>query len=145
MKQDYQYEHELSADEFLEAPDIVIERVETPEIKPGSYVYVRSITAEERGEIEAAGARFKDRTEKGKDDPFARDFTVTFAYLAMVDKDGRRLFSKKEDVARLKKKNAALVARIAARAQRLSGFTKEDMEKLEKNFVEAQADDSPSV
>lgn len=138
------YKHALSADEFLNSSDMVIERVETPEVSSGSYIHVRSLTAEERGEIEAGGARYKDKIQRGKEDPFARDYTVKFAWLCMCDKDGNRLFPNITDVAKLKKKNSALIGRIAQRGQALSGFTKADMEQLEKNSSEAQPEDSPS-
>lgn len=144
MKDEYAFTHELNAEEFLETSDVVIERVETPELKPGSYVFVRSLTAYESGEIMALGAKFKEKMAAGREDGFARDFNVKFAYLAMCDKYGKRLFSDISAVAKIKQKNAAVIARIAARAQKLSGFSKQDMEQLEKNSVETQPDDSLS-
>ncbi len=135
-------EHELTAQEILEMDDLVIEPHPVPQWKNG-LVYVRSVSAQERGEIEAAAAQYKEH--KGKDNSFARDFTVRFAWLAMCDSKGQRLFSQIEDVARLKKKNAAAIASIAEHAQRLSGFSKEDMEQLEKNSVKAEPEDSVSA
>lgn len=140
----YKFDQALSADEFLNAPDTVIERVETPELKPGSFVYVRSITAEERGIIESQGALFKEKLQRGKEDPFARDYTVKFAYLCMCNADGTRMFTDIKAVAALKKKNSAVIGRIAARGQKLSGFSKEDIEELEKNSPQTQLEDSLS-
>jgi hypothetical protein len=140
----YTYDQELSPDEFLNSSDVVIEKVPTPEIRPGSFVFVRSITAAERGEIESGGARFKEKLQRGKDDPFARDFTVRFAWLCMCDKNGNRLFSDIQSVAKMKNKNSAMIARIAQRGQELSGFSQKDMEQLEKNSSEAQPADSLS-
>lgn len=134
----------LSAQDILESKDLVIEKVAADEIKSGSFVYVRSITAAQRGEIEASGARFKQKLERGKEDPFARDFTVRFAWLSMCDENGERLFTDIQDVAKLKQKNAAFITRVAEAGQRLSGFTKTDMESLEKNSGEAQQDGSLS-
>lgn len=128
----------LTKDEILRARDVKIEQVDVPEW--GGSVYVRSITAAERGQIEEAAAKFKE--SKGKDS-FARTFTVRFASMAICDENGNRLFDDK-DIALLQQKNAAAIARIAEVAQRLSGFSAQDMEELEKNSKDAQAADLPS-
>lgn len=127
----------LNKEDILQVRDVKIEQVDVPEW--GGAVFVRSITAAERGQIEAAAATFKEK--KGRDDSFARTFTVKFASLAICDENGARLFEDK-DIALLQQKNASAVSRIAAAAQRLSGFTKQDMEEMEKNSSEAQEDDS---
>jgi hypothetical protein len=129
----------LSRDDILQARDVKIEQVDVPEWE--GIVYVRSISAGERGMIEEAAAKFKE--SKGKD-PFARNFTVKFASLALCDETGKRLF-RDEDIALLQQKNAAAVSRVAEAAQRLSGFSKSDMEELEKNLKDAQAEGLPSV
>lgn len=123
----------LTKQQILAAQDVVKEQVKVPEW--GGSVYVRSITAAERGQIEAAAARFKEN--KGKDDSFARNFTVKFAAMAICDQKGERVF-KDEDIAALAQKNSAVVSRIAEVAQRLSGFTSADVEELEKNSEQAQ-------
>lgn len=128
----------LNKQDILQARDVKIEQVEVPEW--GGTVFVRSLSAAERGLIEEAAAKFKE--SKGKDS-FARTFTVKFASLTICDEDGNRLFDDK-DIAALQQKNAAAVARVAEAAQKLSGFTKEDMEELEKNSKDAPADGSPS-
>lgn len=127
----------LSKQAILQAQDVVKEQIEVPEW--GGSVFVRSITAAERGQIEAAAARFKEN--KGKDDSFARNFTVKFAAMAICDEKGDRMFAD-ADLAQLALKNAAVISRIAEVAQRLSGFSKNDMEELEKNSEAAQPDDS---
>lgn len=137
------FQYELSGDEFLEAFDVVIERVETPELKLGSYVHVRSLSAFDSGQIMADGAKFKEKVSAGREDPFARDFNVKFVYLGTCDSQGNRLFKDISAVAKLKQKNGAVIARIASRVQKLSGFSKQDLEQLEKNSVETQPDDSP--
>lgn len=125
---------ELSAQDILDADDTIIEPHPVPEWK--GLVYVKSISAKARGDIEASAAQFKET--KGKDVTFARDYTVKFAWLALCDKDGKRLFDKIEDVLKLKEKNAAAISGIAEHAQRLSGFSQADMEKLEKNSESTQ-------
>lgn len=129
----------LTKDAILKAQDVVIERLEVPEW--GGVVYVRSITAAERGQIESAAATFKET--KGKGD-FAKTFTLKFAMLGLCDEKGERLF-KDEEIAELAKKNAKVIARIAEAVQRLSGFSKKEIEELEKNSEKAQQEDSPSA
>ncbi len=129
----------LNKQEILQARDQVIERVEVPEW--GGSVCVRSISAKERGLIEAAAARFKET--KGRDDSFVRSFTVRLAGQTICDESGKRLFSD-DEIAQLAEKNAAVVSRIAEVAQRLCGLTKEDLEQLEKNSGKAQPEDSPT-
>jgi hypothetical protein len=132
----------LTAQQILDMEDVIVEEHPVPEWKNG-LVYVRSVSAQERGEIEAAAAQFKE--SKGKDQSFARDFTVKFAWLTLCDSTGKRLFDKIEDVAKLKQKNAAAIASIAEHGQRLSGFSQKDMEQLEKKSETALLDGSPSV
>lgn len=130
----------LTADEIDEIDDIVIEPHPVPEWGENRGVYVRSVSAEERGKIEADAAMFKE--SKGRNPTFAQNFTVKMAWLGMCDSHGNRLYGKTSDVARLQKKNAAVIARIAEHVQRLSGFSKEDVETLEKNLNGAQLSDS---
>ena len=130
----------LGKADFVENPGLVLEKVSTHEIKPDSFVYVRSMNAGERGYFENEIARYKE--SKGRTD-FPRTFTIKVAAKCACDEKGNRIFAD-GDVAVLEKSNAAVVARIAAAGQRLSGFSKEDIEELEKNSVEAQPEDSPS-
>jgi len=128
----------LNKQDILQVRDVVTEMLEVPEW--GGTIYVRSISAAERGLIEEGAAKFKE--SKGKDS-FARTFTTKMASMALCDEQGARLFDDK-DIAQLQQKNAAVISRIAEVAQRLSGFSKQDLEELEKNLPEAQPEDSPS-
>lgn len=130
----------LSKQSILQVKDAVIERVSVPEW--GGDVYIRSITAAERGLIEAAAATYKE--SKGKDASFARTFTVKMLAMGLCDEEGKRLFSD-DEVSQLAQKNAKVVSRLAEVAQRLSGFAKEDLEELERNLSQAQAEGSPSA
>lgn len=130
----------LNKQAILQAKDMRIERVNVPEW--GGEVCLKSITAAERGQIEAAAARFRE--SRGKDETFARTFTLKIVSMALCDENGNRLFDE-GDFAELAKKNAAVIARLAETAQRLSGFAKEDLEELEKNSEQTEAGASPSV
>lgn len=131
----------LTKSDFEQNPGMVLEKVPTPEIKAGGFVFVRSMNAEERGFFESEIARYKETN--GKTD-FPRMFTRKVAAKCACDEKGERIFTDGE-VTILAKSNAAVVARIAAAGQRLSGFSKQDIEDLEKNSDEAQPEDSPSV
>lgn len=130
----------LTADEIDELEDIIIEEHPVPEWGAGRGVYVRSISAEERGMIEGDAAMFKE--SKGKDRTFAQNFTVKMAWMGICDKDGKRLYGKPADIERLRKRNAAAIAGIAEHVQRLSGFSEQDIELLEKNSSAAQHSDT---
>ncbi len=91
---------ELTADEFLSAEDIVVEKFETPEIAPGSFVYVKSISAAERGKIDAGAARYKET--KGKNEDFVSGFNITLVRLGACDSKGNRLFTTADQVEKLK-------------------------------------------
>lgn len=130
----------LNKQDILQAKDVSTEMLEVPEW--GGTIYVRSISAAERGLIEEGAARFKE--SKGKNDTFARTFTVKMVSMSVCDENGQRLFEDK-DIALLQQKNAAVISRIAEVAQRLSGFSKQDLEELEKNSPEAQPEDLPSA
>lgn len=131
----------LSAEEIanLGDKDIIIEPHPTPQWGKDRGVYVRSVSALNRGEIEADAAKFKE--SRGKNDAFAKTFTVKMAWLGMCNEKGQRLFTKIEDVAILQQRNAAVISGIAEHVQRLSGFSKNDLEELEKNLQTAQPSD----
>jgi hypothetical protein len=129
----------LTADQIFAADDQVIEPLSVPEW--GGKIYVRSISAKERGRIVAEAARFRE--SKGKNVTFMEDFDANFVILAACDDAGSPIFSR-DQKAQLLIKNAAVVARIAKRAQELAGMSKEDLEALEKNSETTQSDDSDS-
>lgn len=140
---DEKLQHELTAEEFLSASDLVIEKVDTHELKPGSFVWVKSLTAAERGEIDARAARYRE--SKNKDEGFVQDFSVMLAFRCVCNAKGERFFTDVKQVSALKQKNAAVIARIAETAARLSGLSKSDLKELEKNSPEIQPDDLPSA
>jgi hypothetical protein len=130
----------LTADEFLAGNDLVMEFVPTPEIEKNSGVYVRAMSAGAKGRIEGQAAKFKETKGKG-------DFAETFSILVVVEcacnEKGEKLFTRAH-VESLKVKNSAVMSRISETGMRLSGFSKADVEALEKNSGTAQHDDSDS-
>lgn len=132
----------LTAQDILSLQDAVIEPHPVPQWKK-QVVYVKSITAQERGQIEADAAKYKET--KGKNSSFAEEFTIQMAWLGMCDEHGARLFTTREELNALKQRNAAAIAGIAEHVQRLSGFSKDDIDLLEKNSPDAQGEGSPSA
>ena len=132
----------LSRDEILGMEDAVIEEHVVPQWH-GRKLFVRSINAQERGEIEVGMAKYKE--SKGRDDKGIREFHINFVFLGACDETGKRLFEKRDDIAALQKKNAAAISGIAEHVQRLSGFSRKDIEEMEKKSGEAQPEGLASV
>lgn len=131
----------LSTDEFLASEHLVMEFVPTPEIKPDSGVYVRAMTAGVKGRIEGEAAKFKET--KGAKSDFASTFSLIVAVECACNERGERLFTR-ANMDALKQKNSAAISRIAEVGMRLSGFSKADVEALEKNSETAQPGASDS-
>lgn len=123
----------LSAQQFLDAPDIKIEKVPTPEMGEGSFIYVRSLTAGQRSKIDGVAAKFK--VSDGKNVGEIAEFNLNLVYWGACDAKGERLFTDVRQIDALKKKNAATISRIAEAVARLSGLSKEELEQLEKNSL----------
>jgi hypothetical protein len=129
--------HFLTRDQILTVPDIVTEEVNIPQW--GGSVRVRSLTMQQRGRFE-----FTHMDRKGVN--YAEAVTMMRARLvalAVVDHEGKRLFSD-ADVDTLNQKNPAAIETIFKVAMRLSGFTRQDVDSLEKNSASAQGESSSS-
>jgi len=117
----------LSAEEVLNANDIVTEEVEVPEW--GGSVLVRGLTALERDRFEASVIQGSGKNTTVK----LENARAKLASLTVVGEDGKRLFSQ-ADVAKLSQKSAAALNRIYNVAARLSGITDEDLEEISQDF-----------
>lgn len=113
----------LTREGIFGAKDLPLVEVEVPEWE-GS-VFVRSMNAEERGDLEK---RFQGR--EAQDDPC--DFRATILALTVTDAEGGLLFTL-DDIAALKKKGAKPVENIFEVSCRINGFTKKDVADIEKN------------
>lgn len=133
----------LNAQQFLDALDIKIEKVPTPEMGKDTCVFVRSLTAGQRSKIDGIAAKFK--VSDGKNVGEIAEFNINLVFWGACDSKGERLFNDVRQIDALKKKNAAVISRIAEAVARLSGLSKEDLEQLEKNSPQIQPEDSPSA
>lgn len=117
---------QLSREMILAAEDLPMERVDVPEW--GGFVYVRTLTGEERD-------RYEDGCFVGigrKRAYTLRNVRARLAVLAVCDETGGRLFTD-IDVGSLGAKGAAALDRVFEVAQRLSGVSDGDVEDLAKN------------
>lgn len=126
----------LTKDQILSAPDIQLELVEVPEWK-GS-VYVKTMTAAERDNFE------KSIMGRRGIEPNLEGVRAKMLVATVVDKDGNALFTM-EEIDVLGAKSARAVDRLFAVAQRLSGFTPQDVEALAKKSRPGRGGGSRSV
>jgi hypothetical protein len=123
----------LTRDEILKAQDLRTEEVYVPEW--GGTVIVKSLTGTERDLFEDSVISSGRRDFKG--------VRARLAALSIVDENGKRLFTF-EEAEKLGEKSARALDRVFAVAQRLSGFTRKDMEELEGKSSSGQSDASTS-
>lgn len=101
---------------------------------------IRNLTEGEKADFEAGSL-----TSDGKLNlNFHRGQRRRLCALTLVDADGNLLLSKQGDTERLKDVDASVTGAVFAAAMEHCGFTREEKEELEKNFAEANADDSPT-
>lgn len=113
-----------SADEILDAEDVVFEDVVVPEWG-GRTVRVRSLIGTDRDAFEAGIAG------NGKK-PNLSDVRAKLLVKAIVNAQGQRLFAD-GDSGKLGRKNAAALDRLFETARRLSGLSDKDVEELTGN------------
>lgn len=131
----------LSRDQILKADDLPTEDVDVPEW--GGTVRVRGLTGTERDSYEAAMLNFRTKGRKVDSEMDMSEFRVRLVAKAIVDAEGKRLFSDR-DVRALGMKSAVALNRIYEVAERLSGLTSEDVEELAKNSETGPSDDFTS-
>lgn len=129
----------LTKAQILSADDLKYEVVAVPEW--GGEVRVKALTGKERDEYEAGmtvrkGADIKDLN--------LVNVRARLVALAMVDEQGKRLFSDAE-VFDLGRKSAAALSRVFDVARKLSGISEEDVEELGKGLQNGHSDDSLTV
>jgi len=127
----------LSREAILSANDLKKEKVECPEW--GGFVFVKSLTAKERDEWETSLFDTKRRGKNVEVKMKRENIRARFVALTVIDESGTLLFSV-ADIAELGNKNASAMDRIFEVAQKLSGLTEEDLDELEKNLKDTQAD-----
>lgn len=128
----------LSRDAILSASDIKSEDVSVPEW--GGTVRVKGLTAAQRDVFES-----QVMTMRGKDvNVNMAGIRALMASMAIVDDEGKPLFSK-ADVKALGEKSGAALDRVFEVVTRLSGIGDDDVDELAGNSEADQIEGSPSA
>jgi hypothetical protein len=127
----------LSKEQILAAQDLTTETVKVPEW--GGEVLVKALSGRER---DAYDASIYDQ-RKGKMHINRHNLRARFCAMAMVDEQGKRLFSDAE-VEALGAKSAGALERVYDAAAKLAGLTKEDEDELLGESESGQSEDSGS-
>jgi len=124
----------LSREEILQASDLAVETVPTPEWGEGAAVRVRALDVNRRqAYFEFISVASRDETGLTYDaKPFV-SYDAAMAALAIVDEEDQPVFTL-GDIEALGTKNLEPVARIAGVARRLSKMRAEDQEVLAANL-----------
>ena len=123
---------ELTREQILEAEDVEILRVETPEW--GGHVFVQTVIADES--YAHSRSRLDDNGEL-----METNLIVDYCAFVMCNSKGERIFAN-DDVEKLGKKNTKTLMRVYEAGKKLNG---EDLEELEKNSEATPSEDSISV
>lgn len=124
----------LSKEQILAADDLPYEDVNVPEW--GGVVRVRGLTGSERGWWESQLSEVTPEEDEGGDTRMKMAFhmermRVTLCTLCLVDAHGARLF-KENEVRALGQKSALALNRVYDVAARISGISKEAVERAAK-------------
>lgn len=124
----------LTRDQILEAQDLEYREVFVKEWGGGT-VRIRSLTGQEREAYDA----WLFTTNKLD----ATNSRARLLSMAIVDNDGKPIFTE-ADIQALAKKNSKVVVRLSYIAQKLSGMTPGSIRELTEDFLEIQRSDSNS-
>lgn len=113
---------------FLALDDRAREDVPVPELGTGAVMPVWGMTARERTAFERQFANKQGQTIEAR----MSEFRERLVLACCKTDDGQPIFLA-EDVAALGRKRADVVERLVNAAQRLSGFTKEDIQETVGN------------
>jgi len=127
----------LGRDAIIDADDRNYDVVDVPEW--GGKVRVRGLSGTQRDAYEESLVTTNGNSRKMN----LANARAKMLVLAVVDKEGRQVFSA-DDVRALGRKSAAPIERIFDVARRLSGMSDEDVEKLTENFGSDPSDEGTS-
>lgn len=114
---------DLTRDDILAADDIRLEKVHVKEW--GGDVYIKQLSGKEQDKFE--------QESRGKNGgPNLINMRARMVAAALVDKDGKKLFSD-EDIIKLSNKSGSVLNRLIDKIGELNRITEEDLEKIAKN------------
>jgi hypothetical protein len=117
----------LNAAEILERDDSQFEDVSVPEW--GGTVRVRSLTADERDAFDESITKISNNGRGQTREIIMKGIRSKLVARSLIDDKGGRLFTDAQ-IETLGAKNANVLDRLFATAQRLSGLSKDDVEKM---------------
>ena len=127
-------------DRILGKDDLVTDTVEVPEW--GEKLTIRTLTGTERDKFEDS---MIERSKGGKASQNIKNIRAKLVALCVIDPDDGNLpVFLPQDVEALGKKSAKALDRVFTAAQKLNGFTDEDVEELAKGFDSAPSESSTS-
>jgi hypothetical protein len=124
---------------IMEARDLELVEVDVPEW--GGSVYLRPLTAKDRDYFEAEILALEQKKKSKKDGPVYDIFKARLVARALVDENGKRLFTDKE-FGELSSKSAAALNRLFEECLRINQVTQQDVEELTKNSDSGHTGDS---
>jgi hypothetical protein len=127
-------------DKILAANDLVTETVRVDEWDVD--LTIRTLTGKERDKFEASMVKI---TKSGKPEQDIQNIRARLVQLCVIDPDDGNLpvFTEK-DIPDLGGKSALALDKVFAAAQKLNGFTKEDVEALAEGFDSDPSESSTS-
>ena len=130
----------LSREETLSADDLETRDLYIPEW--GGWLQIRTLTAAAKDELEI-GMVLATTNGKTGETRQLDNIRARFVAAAVVDGEGRKLYSD-SDVEALGKKSAPALSRIFTAVQDMNGISEQDVEEMEKNFGRGRSDSSAS-
>lgn len=127
-------------DRIINKDDLKTSTVYVPEWE--ETLTIKSLTGTERDAFEAS---MVEVNKNGSTKQNLKNVRARLVALTVIDPEdkGFRVFSDK-DIEALGKKSAAALDRVFSAAQKLNGFTQEDVEEMAKGFDDAQSESSIS-
>lgn len=116
-------DRELDGAAILAVQDLQLHKEKVPEW--GGFVYLREITAEERGLFDAKVLDLDGRKDY-------RNVRAALLLLALSDSTGRRLFADDSQIDKLNQKSAKVLDRLFNRARELNGMMPVAVRALKK-------------
>jgi hypothetical protein len=118
----------LTKEQILNAKDLTPQKVKVPEWD--GFVYVRGLTGKERDNLELSVTEIRGNKQTVN----LQNLRAKLCSLCIVDESGKSLFTS-EDINALTEKSGIALNRIFMVAQKLSGLTPEDVDKLTTDFL----------
>lgn len=125
-----------SAAEILDKKDYTIEPIEVPEW--GENLFIKSVTGEQREEIEVKSQGLRRDPEKYK------GLKARCVIYGLCNVDGENIFVDAH-LEKLAKKDGRILDEVSQTILKLSGMTEEEVKDIAGNSEEAPTDDSGST